>query len=307
MPENNYDLIIIGTGAAGLAASIYASRYKINHLVIGQKTGGLAAWSHMIENYPGTLTITGQDLMNKFMEHAKHYGAPVIESQVLEVKKENDLFKVTLPDNKIFWAKALVLALGTERKKLGVPGEQEFWGRGVTYCATCDAPLYKNRTVAVVGGGDSALTAALLLASYAQKVYLIHRRDQFAGQEMWQHKVAENSKIVSIFSTNILEIKGDKVVKELILDRPYENSTSLPVNGVFIEIGSTPSIYLTKQLNIDLDDHQYIKVDNNNQTNLEGVFAAGDVTNQNHLKQILTAASQGAVAAYSAYKFLFKK
>ncbi len=302
-----YDLVIIGAGAAGLAAAIYASRYKINHLVIGQKVGGLAGWAPLIENYPGYQPLPGQELMKRFLEQAKSLGSNILEGEVIEMKKSRNNFLVTIRNQQKIIGRSLIFATGTERQKLNVPGEDEFWGRGVTYCATCDAPLYKGKIVAVVGGGDSALTSALLLTEYAKKVYLIHRRDQFRGQVVWQERAMANSKIEKVLSTNIIEIKGEEMVQQIVLDKPYQGLSSLEVNGLFVEIGSTPSVYLVKNLGVALDEKQYIIVDNNCRTNLSGVFAAGDVTNQTHLKQILTAASQGAVAAYSCYHYLTKK
>ncbi|MGB9609265.1 MAG: NAD(P)/FAD-dependent oxidoreductase [Minisyncoccia bacterium] len=299
-----YDLIILGSGPAGLAASIYASRYKIRHLIIGQVLGGLANQAHLIENYPGCRTSSGKELMDKFLEQAKSYGVEIIEKEVVDIFRKKDNFEVQTSDGKIFTAKTLILALGTEQKKLNIPGEKEFLGKGVTYCATCDAPLYKNKTVAVVGGGNAALTAALLLANYAQKVYLIHRRDKYSAELIWQEKVFTNPKIEKIFNTNLKEIKGEQVMNEIILDQPWQNATSLKVSGLFIEIGSLPSVDLAKKIGLALDEKGYIKVDKNCRTNVRGVFAAGDVTNYTDLKQVLTAASQGAIAAFGVYKYL---
>jgi len=299
-----YDLIIIGAGAAGLAASIYASRYKINHLVMANKLGGQAAWGHLIENYPGYQSIAGQELMDKFVEQVKKLGAEIKSVEVLEIIKQESGFLITLRGEEKIQTRSLILALGTEHKNLGVPGEKDFWAKGVSYCATCDAPLYKNRVVAVVGGGDSALTAALLLSSYAKKTYLIHRRDMYRGQAAWQEKVMAAPNIEKIFSTNLTAIKGDQVIREIVLDKPYQGAASLKIDGLFVEIGATPSIYLAQKLGVALDAQDYIKVDQNCETNLPGVFAAGDVTNQTHLKQILTAASQGAMATYGAYQYL---
>ena len=302
-----YDLIIIGAGAAGLAASIYASRYKISHLVVAHKLGGQAAWGYLIENYPGYQSISGQELMDKFTAQAQKLGVEIKPAEVLEIIKQDRGFLVTLRGEEKIQTHSLILAMGTEHKKLNIPGEKKFRAKGVSYCATCDAPLYKDRIVAVVGGGDSALTAALLLASYAKKVYLIHRRDMYKGQETWREKVVATPNIEKIFSTNLIAIKGDKVVREIVLDKPYQGAAALKVDGLFVEIGAAPSAYLAKKLGAALDDQGYIKVDQNCQTNLAGVFAAGDVTNHTRLKQILTAASQGAMATYGVYQYLNQK
>lgn len=303
-----YDLIIIGAGPAGLTASIYASRYKIKHLIIGQLIGGLASQAHIIENYPGCRTASGKELMDKFLEHAKSYGVEIFEDEVVDINRKEKIFEIKTTKEKIFKAKTLILALGTERRKLNIPGEKEFWGRGVTYCATCDAPLYKNKIVAVVGGGNAALTAALLLADYTKKVYLIHRRDKYSADLSWQEKVLSDKRIEKIFNTVVKEIKGDKVVREIVLAPSSENSPRqsmvFKIDGLFIEIGSLPVVDLSKKINLDLDEKGYIKVDRNCQTNVSGIFAAGDVTNYTDLKQILTAASQGAIAAFSVYQYL---
>lgn len=312
-----YDLIIIGAGPAGLAASIYASRYKIKHLILGQLMGGLAGQAHLIENYPGCRTASGKELMDKFLEHTKSYGVEIIEETASEIEKRENSFRIKAAGGKAFETRTLILALGTQRRKLNIPGEKEFWGRGVTYCATCDAPLYKNKAVAVIGGGNAALTAALLLADYVQKVYLIHRRDKYSADSIWQEKVFANSKIEKIFNTNLKEIKGEQVIKEIILAPSTQintdvrvsprlgprKSASLKVDGLFIEIGSLPAVDLGKKIGLDLDEKGYIKVDKNCQTNIAGLFAAGDVTNQTDLKQILTSASQGAIAALGVYNW----
>jgi thioredoxin reductase (NADPH) len=300
-----YDLIIIGAGPAGLAASIYASRYKIKHLLIGQLLGGLASQGHLIENYPGYGSLSGKELMEKFVDQVKGYGPEISEQPVIDVT-QGEVFKVKTADEKIFEARALIIASGTERKKLEIPGEKEFWGKGVAYCATCDAPLYKNKAVVVVGGGDAALTAALLLSDYAKKVYLIHRRKEYSGQPTWQEKVLANDKIEKIFENNLKKIRGDQVVREIVLEKPWQNSDSLKTDGLFIEIGAVPVVALVEKMGVALDEKRYIKVDKDCQTNVSGVFAAGDVTNCTPLKQILTSASQGAIAAYSVYRYLSK-
>jgi thioredoxin reductase (NADPH) len=302
-----YELIIIGAGPAGLTASIYASRFKIKHLIIGKLIGGLASQAHFVENYPGYLKISGQDLMKNFIEQVKYYKPEIEEDEVIEILKRKEGFELKTLKGKNFFSKALIIATGSERRKLNIKGELEFWGKGVTYCATCDAPLYKEKIVAVIGGGNAALTAALLLADYAKKVYLIHRGKNYSAELIWQERVLKNEKIERIYQTNVIEIKGEKVVREIILDKPYKNSKIISVDGVFIEIGSIPLSILGKKIGLKLDKDGFIIVDKNCQTNVKGVFAAGDVTNYTNLKQILTASSQGAIAAFSVYQFLNKK
>jgi len=299
-----YDLIIIGAGPAGLTASIYASRSKIKHLVIGKTTGGYLSLTHLIENYPGFQSIKGNELAQKFIDQVKSYGIKIEEAEVTKIEKKNNSFWVVTNQGNIHQAKTLILALGTERRKLNIPGEEKFWGKGVTYCATCDAPLYKNKIVAVAGASNAGLMAASLLTGYATKIYLIEVMPKMGGEKVWQDRIINQPKIEIILGTQIKEIQGDGKVEKIILDKPYQKKTELKIDGLFIEIGSVPFTHLIESLGIKTDQRGFIEVDKNQATNLAGVFAAGDITNATNLKQIITAASQGAIAAISAYRYL---
>lgn len=304
MTNNAYSLIIIGAGPAGMAASIYASRYKINHLVIGKEPGGQAIEAHKIENWPGTLSVSGFELLQKMREHAEKLGGKIVMDTVSDIVQEDGVFKVTAHTAQ-YQAKNVILATGMEYRKLQIPGEKELKGKGVSYCPTCDAAFFRNKVVAVVGGGNSAGSAALLLAEYANKVYLIYRGEKLKVDPAYQEKISRNDKIEVIFGANIKEIKGSQTVEKVILDKDYQGKNDLEVQGVFIEIGSEPGVELAKQLGVETDEQGFIKVNPDQSTNVPGIYAAGDATTgSNKMRQILTAAAEGAVAAGSVYKKL---
>lgn len=293
----NYDLVIIGGGPAGYTAAVYAARYKMNTLVISAEDGGLAATAHQVWNFPSYNQITGFDLMQKMKEQVENLKVPIVNEIVTGIRKTDSHFIVSTGNGVEYHTKKLIIATGTKRKKLNVPGEEEFYGKGVSYCATCDAAFYKNKKVAVVGGSNSSLTAALLLAEFASEVCIIYRQDKFfRADPAWVEAVGKNKKIKCMFEDNVKEIKGKKFVETLLL----ESGKTIDVDGIFIEIGSEPSNLMFKNIGVKTDEKNYIITDSEQKTNVKGVFAAGDITN-NKLKQIITAAGQGAVAAYSSY------
>ena len=291
-----YDLIIIGGGPAGLTAALYAARYKINTLLITKEIGGYAATAHKVCNFPSYPEITGFELMKNMVDHVKEFNIEIINTEVKSVTKD-DLF--TIEADKTYKAKKVIYAAGTTRRKLDIPGEEEFHGKGVSYCATCDGGFFKDKTVAVVGGSDAALTAALLLAEFATKVYIVYRKDKFFRAEpAWIELIEKSEKIECIFNEEVLEIQGNNTVENLKL----KSGEDLKVDGIFIEIGSMPDLTPVKSLNIE-NRKGYITTDTHQHTNVKGFYAAGDIT-EIHLKQIITAAAQGAVAAYSVYNEL---
>jgi thioredoxin reductase (NADPH) len=304
---NIYDLAIIGAGPAGLSASVYASRYGIKNVVIGGVSGGLTTQTHEIGNWLGTQKIKGYEFALITSEHVKSYGAEIVPTLVDEIKKNENIFTLLLSDGKKIETKTVLLAMGTKHRHLGVPGEKEFAGKGVSYCATCDGYFYKGKTVAIVGGNDSAAGAAVFLGDIAEKVYMIYRGDKLRCESFWGEAINKNPKIESVFMTNIKEIKGDQKVEELILDAQYKGSETLKVDGVFAEIGSVPVSDLTKNLGIEIDEEGYIKIDPSGRTSEQGIWAAGDITTgSDKFKQIITAASEGAIAAHSVQKYLKK-
>ncbi len=302
MDTKIYDLVIIGGGPAGLAASIYASRYKVNHLVIAKEPGGQAVEAHKVENWPGTVSISGLELTQKMREHAKKLGGEIVMDSVSSAAKAENVFAITTHAGQ-YRAKNLILALGMEYRKLAIPGEEEFKGKGVSYCSACDAPFFKDKITAVVGGGNSAASAAQLLSEYASKVYVIYRGDKLKCDPSYCANFDKNPKIEIIYSANVKEIKGDGKVQKISLDKEHKGSNELDLGGVFIEIGSEPGVELTRQLGVSTDDQGYIIVNSDQSTNVPGIWAAGDATTgSNKLRQIVTAAAEGAVAAASVYK-----
>ena len=298
--EKDYDLIIIGGGPAGFTAGIYAVRYNLKTLIIAATPGGLATDASEVENYPGFNRVSGYDLMQKFKDHALGLGAKLKTTQVVSVKREGQIFSVITSEGKTYSSKAIILALGTRRRKLQIPGEEEFLGKGVSYCAVCDAAFYKDKVVGVVGGSDSAAQAALLLAKYASKVYLIYRRKPLRAEPALVDKILANKKIEVVYNANVVKLAGSDKLQELILD----TGQTIKADGLFVEIGGVPNTVLTKDLGVKTNDRGYIIVDPAMKTNVEGVFAAGDVTTgSNMMQQIITACAEGALSAESAYKY----
>jgi len=301
-----YDLIIIGAGPAGITAGIYATRYQLKTLIVGKLLGGVASEAFKVENYPGFKAISGTSLMNKFSEQLKYLGAHLQQKDIEKIEKMKQGFKV-LTGDKEYEAPAIIIATGTKVRKLNVPGETEFTGKGVSYCATCDATFFKDKIVAIVGGGDAGATASLQLADLAKKVYWLYREQKPAAMPSWQEQVRKNPKVEEINKTNVKKIKGNVSVEKIILDRDYNSKKELMVQGLFVQIGAVPSVDLAKDLRVKLNEYGYIKVDEAQKTNTDGVYAAGDVTSaSNRFKQIITACSEGAIAAHSVYEYLKK-
>ena len=303
--EQVYDTIIIGTGSAGMPAAIYAARFNMKTLIVGDEPGGLLTESSNVENYPGFSSVPGLDLMNKFKEHVDSLEVPFLYERVQQITRDKELFLVKTPSGD-YKGKTIILTTGSKHRKLGIPGEKEFTNKGVSYCATCDAAFYKNLVVAISGGGDSAAQAANLVAEFASKVYVIVRKDYMRAEPINQTKLENNPKIEVIYNTNIKEIKGEQFVTELVLDTPHNGSTSLKTDGLFVEVGANPQSELAVQLGVAVDEKKEIIIDEESKTNVEGVYAAGDVANRK-FKQALTGAAEGAIAAFSAYAYLQKR
>jgi thioredoxin reductase (NADPH) len=305
--KNVYDLAIIGAGPAGLSASIYASRFGIKHIVFGSILGGTIVGSHKMDNYPGVENVSGIDFSKRLIEHAQKYGVEMLPVMVRRVsrKEEGDLFEINSDESRKILAKTILLAVGAKRKKLEIKGENEFLGKGVSYCATCDGPFYKNKKVAVIGGSHSAVGAATYLADLAEKVYLIYRKDTLRAEPHEVEMIKQNKKITILYNLNVKEIVGEKKVEKIKLDGSAYGKNELEVDGVFIEIGSDPSIDLVRDLKIETDETGYIKVQRDASTSAPGVWAAGDITDgSNKFFQVVTAAAEGAIAARSIYAYL---
>jgi thioredoxin reductase (NADPH) len=303
-----YDLIIIGAGPAGLTASIYASRYRLNNLVIGSQLGGTITLAHQVENFPGFTAISGLDLANKMADQVKKLGADIILTGVDWLEKITGGYRVIENggDNRAWETKTLIVTTGTERRKLNIPGEKEYLGRGVSYCTNCDAPFFKDKIVALIGGADAAVSGAIHAAGFARQVYIIYRKDHLRAEPAWNEQALSNPKIEVIYRTNVVEILGDgQKVTRVKLDQPYGGSNLLSTDGVFIEIGGTPGSNLLARLGGQVDPASYVVVNEKMETNLPGIFAAGDFTNQSkYLAQAVIACAQGATAAFSAFKYL---
>ncbi len=301
----NYDLIILGAGPAGLTAQVYALRYNLKVLTIGSVVGGLMVEPHKICNWPGKVAISGQELTQNMHEQIKAMNGQVLVDQVETIKQVADGWQVDTKGKKSFLSRTVLLAMGTEHRKLGVPGELDLMGKGVTYCATCDAMFYRGKTTAVVGGGNSAMTAALYLADICSKVYLIYRDVQLKGEQVWINELNERKNVVEVKETTILSVAGTDKLEKIILDKPVEGSTELALDGLFVEIGTKPKTDLFKSVGGEVDEKDRIKVKVDQSTSLPGVWAAGDITNgSNGFRQILTACAEGAVAAENIHKFL---
>lgn len=299
-----YDVAVVGSGWAGLTSAIYTTRYSLSTIVFGDVTGGIITTAGEVENYPGIKLIDGADLGIACYEQVKELGAEMIQAKVDDVTRQDNLFLVKTVSEE-YLARAIILATGTERRKLGIPGEEELAGRGVSYCVQCDKRFFKDKVVAVVGGGNSAVEGALDLTPHAEKIYLIYRRDKLTASKLYTKRVAASKKIIKVPGTNVVEVKEGESVSSILLDKPFEGSSELVVDGIFIEIGGVPGNSLAKQMGVELSDWGYIKVNVSQETNLEGVFAAGDITTgSDALQQLVCAASEGAIAAEGAYSFL---
>lgn len=303
-----HNLIIIGSGPAGLTAAIYAARAALEPILItGNLIGGLLTTTTLVENYPGfSEGINGPELMQNMLKQSERFGTTIIEDVIISVNFENKLEKILYSQKGIeYKAKSVIIASGSASRSLNVPGEKELTGRGVSTCATCDGAFFRNKVVAVVGGGDSAMEEALFLTKFASRVYIIHRRDQFKASKIMQERVFKNEKIEIIWNNLVKEIKGiDKVNSVVLENTNTQDITELKLDGVFIAIGHVPNTQFL-QGQIELDEHGYIKTFDVNQTHtsVEGVFVAGDVFDHRY-KQAITAAGSGCKAALEAEKYL---
>lgn len=293
-----HDLVIIGAGPGGYSAAIYAARYKMDVLLIGEMPGGIAATAHDIRNYPGFPQVSGMELMMKMMEQAKSLGVPIKQDIVKDLKTSDEGILIKTNKEEIL-SKKIILATGTARRELGIPREKELTGKGVSYCATCDAGFYQDKIAAVLGGGDAALTASLLLSKFAKKVYLIYRQKEFTKAEVaWVDEVKKISNIEVMFEKEVGELIGKDKLERIKL----KSGEEIELNGLFIEIGGTPNTKLAEELDVEMRDGSIV-VDKDQKTNVPGVFAAGDVTDR-PFKQIATASGDGATACYTAFKEL---
>lgn len=304
-----YDVIIIGAGPAGMTAGVYTARKKLKTLIISKDIGGQAAWSSDIENYLGFSMITGPELVKKFEDHLEQFKDDVelriSVAGVGKIVKSKDHFKLTLGDRKTESAKAVIIAGGKVPRKLGVEGEEKFLNRGVTYCAWCDGPLFKGKDVAIIGGGNSALDAALNVSKLVNQIYIINVTPDLTADPVMVDKVTSLPHIRILNSAEVKAIEGDKLVQSVRVKTHEGLQKDLPVSGVFIEVGSLPATEYLKDM-VKLNKSGEVLIDEFNATNVPGIFAAGDITNVVE-KQIITAAGEGAKAAIQTSIYLAKQ
>jgi len=300
----DYDLIIIGTGCAGLAGAMYAGRLGMKTLAIGEMRGGTITLTHIVENYPGFISLTGMELADRLEAHARSYpNVEIKDGKAGKISRNADGTFSVESDAGAFQSKAILYATGTEWRKLGAKGEKEFANKGVHYCALCDGGFYKGKAAAVIGGADSAVKDALVLANLASKVYVIYRGDRLRCEPANYDAVTKNPKVEIIYNTNVTEIYGEKKAAGVQLDKPHNGSGKLAVDAVFVAIGHTPLSALAKEAGVELDAKGHVKISRNSETNVPGFFAAGDVTDT-RFKQAIISAGEAVSAAYSAHLFL---
>ena len=303
------DVLIAGQGASAYAAALYSARYQQDTVIVAEQFGGETATGGLIENYPGVPDIDGYDLMLKFKEQTDALDVPLLTSNLSHVRPENGHFTCELEDGSVVKALSVILAIGRERRKLWLDHEEDWVGKGISYCSTCDAPLYRNSTVAVVGGGNAAVEGAVLIARYATQVYLIYRKEQFTRPEPVLLRIlAQTENVDQLMSTEVVELLGTDLagLQGIRVSKPHEGTDVLDVDGLFIEIGADPRVAIARELGLERNTETgEVHVNRLMHTSVPGIYAAGDLTDASGpLKQTVTAAAQGAVAALSAYMYV---
>ncbi len=303
--HQNCDVLIVGQGAAAFGAALYSARYQMKTIVVGESFGGETATGSIIENYPGYAHIDGFDLMLKMKEQVESLGVDIVNDKIVKIGKESGCFMSEAYDG-FYKSTSVILAVGRERRKLGLSREEDLLGKGVSYCSTCDAPLYKDKVVAVVGGGDAAVKGSVLLSKYAKQAYLIYRRDEFTRPEPINLRLlSESPNLHQLMGTNVVELIANESLERIGLDKPYEGQPELDVDGIFIEIGAEPRNELASALGAEVNEKGEITVTKFMETSVDGLFAAGDVTDASgELKQTITSTAQGVLASTAAYKYV---
>ena len=302
-----YDLVIIGSGPAGMAAAIYAKRAMLDCLLLEKEymPGGQVIQTYEVDNYPGIPKTNGMELSSKFAEHARELGIETQVAEVTDIMPDGDVKEIILKNGEKIQTKTIILATGAVHRTLGVPGEKELAGMGVSYCATCDGAFFRNKITAVVGGGDVALEDAVFLSRMCEKVYLIHRRDEFRGAKILQNQVKNNDKIEILWNCVVTKVIGDSKVESIQIENVDSHvDKTLDVDGIFIAVGTKPVSDLLKG-RLDMDDQGYIKAGEDGVTNLPGIFAGGDGRTKN-LRQVVTAVADGANCVQSVERYLQK-
>jgi len=301
--EKTHDLIIIGAGPAGITAGIYAKNFGLDCLIIGEEAGGLLNGSYKVDNYPGIFDVTGEELVKKFRAHQEYLEVPLKNESVEKINKTGDSFDVITEEGE-YSAKTIVLALGTKVKKLEIKNIDKFENRGVYYQSGHNASLFKGKTIVIIGGANSAVMKAVKFSEEAEKVYLIYRKDKLRADKIWTDKLGKTKNIEVIYNANVKEVSDHKELESIILD----NDKEIKIDSLFIETGTAPNTVLIQDLGIKTNEQGYIEVEKCQSTNIDGVFAAGDITTgSNGFRQIITACSEGAIAALGALNYLHKK
>lgn len=297
-----HDLLIIGSGVSGMAAAIYGGRFELKTLIVGEIPGGTITKTHLIENYPGFKSLSGFELAMNLQAHVGNIGVPIEQDTITRLTRDDSgIFHAETANGKKYDAKTVLLATGTHHRKLGIPGEERLTNKGVSYCATCDGPLYRNKVMVVVGGCDSAVKESLLLAKFGAKIYIVYRGEKVRAEPINQKQLNEATNIEIITKANLVEIIGQERVEKIKLDTGKE----LACDAVFIEIGRLPVTDLAKSLNVALNEKGEVIINKASETNVPGFFSAGDCANTDW-KQAIIGVSQGCMAAYSAYQYVQK-
>lgn len=310
--ETEHDVVIVGAGPAGLAAALYAARYKLKAILVGEVIGGQLANAGIVDDYPGLIEVEASELVQRFVKHVEKHGVPVERDRVVDIKRFGDFFEVITRGGKILRARSVILAIGLERKKLGVPGEAEFSGNGVSYCTVCDVPFFRGKRIVIVGGGNSGVTGAIHAVGYASKIYLVTRGDRLRAFPVYVHQLERyRDKIEIVLNSTVSEIGGSKSVEYAVIKNLKTGELrKVDVEGVFVEIGSQPPTEFFKKIGLETDEKGLIAVKPGGYTTIEGIFAAGDCAGGSYkyyYQQVITSAAEGAMAADAAFKWILQK
>ncbi len=293
-----YDIVILGAGCVGLGAGVYAGRFNMKTLLMGELMGGTITTTHLVENYPGFVSLSGPELAEKLEQHARSVDIEIVNGVVIDIQHHGDCFSIHTKESE-YRTKTVLYVTGTTYRSLDIPSVKRLENRGVSYCASCDGPLFKGKNLAVVGGGDSAAKESLLLAEFSPKVYIIVRGDRLKAEPINLKRVEKNPKIEVLLNTEVAEAIGENLLERIQL----KNGNILDVQGLFIEIGRIPRTELAAKLGVELNSQKEIKINRNSETNIRGFYAAGDVTDT-VFKQAITGVGEGILGVYSAYEYI---
>ena len=310
--EENYDVVVVGAGPAGLSAALYSARYRLKTLLIGETIGGQLANAGIVDDYPGLIEVEASELVQRFVKHVSKHGVPIVRDRVEDIKRDGDYFSIYTRSGRVYRSRAVIIAIGLERRKLGISGEAEYAGRGVSYCTVCDVPFFKDKRIVIVGGGNSGVTGAIHAVGYASKIYLVTRGDRLRAFPVYVDALSKyRDKVEIILNSTLSEIGGDREVRYAVIKNlKTGEDRKVEVEGVFIEIGSQPPTEFFKKIGLEVDDKGLIDVKPGGYTNIEGIFAAGDCAGgkyKYYYQQVVTAAAEGSMAADAVFKWIIQK